>query len=370
MASSVDIGGFCNPQFERVKQVFEENFEQDEELGASLAVFVEGEPAVDIWGGFVDRKQTLPWQEDTITLVFSTSKILLNICILMLIDRGLLNIDDPITTWWPEFGQGGKDAVTLKHVMTHQSEVPGFKEPVAPEVAADFDRVIRTIEQEPAWGEVGTRYFYHPVTYGYILGELVRRVTGDSFDIFYQKELQQPLALDFHFGLTDESEARAAQVVFKPGEREMPPLMQQAFNSFGQLKFNTQEIKRALIPAANGYGNARSIATAGSLLAMDGVQNGKQLLSSETIDLAVTVHYDGLNLMGETMQVGLGFGLPSSDYNIMGEGTFGWGGMGGSVCFMNREKRFSIAYAMNLCGARWDDEKRFLRLAEAFRQCV
>ena len=215
----VDVKGHCTDQFEPLRRAFIDNFSEGREIGASLAVMHKGELALDIWGGYRDRDSKVPWENDTIVNVFSTGKIVAITCMLILVDRKLIQLDNPVAIYWPEFAEGGKEGVTVREAMTHRALVPGFKPPIGFKTAHNWDQFSTAVAAQEAWFKPGT-LCYHPSTYGVILGELIRRVTGLSIDEFCRHELTGPLDADFQFRLLDRTDVeRTAELIFMDDPR-------------------------------------------------------------------------------------------------------------------------------------------------------
>ena len=223
MAKLVDIQGYCDPRFSAVKEMFTKNFESGSEVGASFAVTLDGEYVVDIWGGYSDKAEIIPWERDTITNVYSTVKVMTALCALILIDRGQLNIDSPVADYWPEFAQGGKDKIIVRWLLNHSAGLSGFDEHLTLEDMYDWERIIHLLERQKPWWEPGTQSGYHMVTFGYLVGELIRRISGKSIGTFFRDEIATPLGADFHIGLAEKHDARVAELI-PPPPLESPPI--------------------------------------------------------------------------------------------------------------------------------------------------
>jgi CubicO group peptidase (beta-lactamase class C family) len=351
----VDIKGHCADQFTPLKDAFRQNFEEGHELGASLCLTLEGETIVDIWGGFSNLERTRPWEEDTIACVFSCTKIPTIICALILIDRGLLALDEPVATYWPEFAQNGKDKISVRQAFTHRARVPSLKDPQPMLIQSDWNRTVELIAAETPWFNEDT-LCYHPHTFGFILGELVSRVSGKSFLDFYNEELVLPMGADFQIGLTDRMDlARVAILLDKGGiPHEEGSLQNEIFRCFYpphdlENPFSNWEIQSLVNPAATGHGNARSLTKFATMLANDGTFEGHSYLSSGIVDQAGSEQYRGIDPMLGDLRLGLGFGLDGSEFTAPTPEAFHWGGYGGSWCFMDPSRRLAGAYVMNNC---------------------
>jgi len=367
VANKVKVQGYCDEKFAAVKETFRKNFESDLEVGASFAATIDGEFVVDIWGGYADAVQTRPWERDTIVNVYSTTKVMTAICALMLVDRGLLDLDAPVAKYWPEFAQAGKENIPVQYVLSHQSGVSGFDEMVTVEALYDWDRMVKLIEkQKPLW-EPGKHCGYHAMTFGYLIGEVVRRITKKTLGTFFREEVAIPLNADFHIGLSKEHDRHVGEMipppVLKPGDPGYidPELMSEISIKSLQPPLNVDQAMRsrdrawreAEIPSVNGHGNARSVARVGAAMACGGELDGVRLLSLPTIEKAIEEQCHDTDLvMNMPIRYGLGFGLVSKEMPIgPNPRTFYWGGWGGSVVVMDLDARLSWAYVMNKMSA-------------------
>ncbi len=343
-----EVHGFCDERFEPLEALFRSNQEQGVDEGASLAVTLDGEFVVDLWGGTTDYEKSEPWVEDSLVFVFSTSKVMLNIAVLLLYDRGLLDLDAPIVEHWPEFGQKGKDAVTARQIFTHKSGLPGFGQQIGWAEIHDWDHIIGVLEQAEPWYEPGTVAHYHPITYGFLLGELVHRVSGISFAEFFHQEIAAPMGADFHFGLSSpEDQARVAQL-WPPDPETMPEEIQNpVMTELEEGLWVVPERMAAVLPSTGGIGNGRSIARICSMMAMGGELEGRRYLSRATIDEAGTEQsYDDDPMLG-WCRYGLGFGLDSDSFPGPTPTTMHWGGYGGSLATMDPASGISVGFAPN-----------------------
>ncbi|MCP5042375.1 MAG: beta-lactamase family protein [bacterium] len=353
----MDVKGFCMDRFQPVRNAFVANFDQGKEVGASVAVTLDGEPVVDLWAGDADPRGN-PWQEDTIVNVYSTTKTMAATCLLMLADRGEVDLDAPVSKYWPEFAQNGKEGVLVKHFMSHNSGVSGF-DPAIKDAAQlyDWDAVCAGLAAQPPWWEPGTASGYHAMTQGYLLGEVARRVTGKSIGTFFREEIAEPLGADFHIGLDAKHDARVGELI--PPEKPPASAGQMAPDSVAAKTFNSCEIsgrepqttgwRRAEIPAAGGIGNARAVARVHSALACGGEVDGVRLMSSASVERVMEEQSNGPDLvMGVPMRFGMGFGLNNTTMPISpNPRAFFWGGWGGSLAITDLDARVSIAYVMN-----------------------
>jgi CubicO group peptidase (beta-lactamase class C family) len=376
MSKPIEIHGYCDPRFSAVKDAFAGNFNAGLEVGASFAVTIDGEYVVDLWGGYANVAQTTPWERDTITNVYSTTKVMTALCALILVDRGQLDLDAPVAYYWPEFAQAGKEKIIVRWLLSHSAGLSGFDEPLPLEALYDWDRITKVLERQGPWWEPGTRSGYHMVTFGYLVGELVRRISGKSLGAFFREEVAVPLGADFHIGLAEEHEARVAELI-PPPPVEFPPIdpnsiaARTAFNPPIMPGYSDRAWRAAEIPSSNGHGNARSAARVGSLLACGGELDGLRLLSQATIDRAVEEQSTGIDLMmGVPMRWGLGFGLANEKLHYLNPRAFYWGGYGGSWLEMDPDAGMCFAYVMNKLEIAPDGDKRMLALRNALLSCM
>ncbi|MDH6515355.1 CubicO group peptidase (beta-lactamase class C family) [Streptomyces sp. SAI-135] len=317
------------------------------DVGGSVAVLVGGEAVVDVWGGFADAGRTVPWERDTITNVFSTTKTMTALCALILADRGDLDPDAPVARYWPEFAAAGKEKVLVRHVLSHTAGLPHWEGPV--EEIYDWPAVTaRLAAQAPLW-EPGTAAGYHSLTQGFLVGEVVRRVTGLTVGEFLAREVTGPLGADFHIGLAAEHDHRVARTLPPPGRDEDytagaadpgPDATPSSGTAFRVRDANSEAWRRGQIPAASGFGNARSVALVQSALACAGTVRGVRLLSEAGAARAREEQFSGEDrVIGMTQSYGLGYGL----FGTM----LGWGGWGGSLVMIDPDARMVVAYATN-----------------------
>ena len=381
MVDQLTINGKCDEKFAQVRDAFAANFESGKEVGASFSATVEGETVVDLWGGYTDARTASLWERDTIANVWSTTKIMTSTCAHMLVDRGLLEIDKPVSSYWPEFGQAGKENIPVRYILTHQSGVSSVEEPLPIETFYDWDLMVAKLAaQKPLW-EPGTRHGYHALSFGYLVGELVRRITGKTLGQFFREEVAQPLGADFHIGLAPEDHARAATMI---APSQLPPPDAPAISSGDTLETklrklmsnppisgrlaNKTEWRSAEIPAANGHGNARSVARVLAVLACGGQLDGVRLMSTSTIESAIEEQVYGPDLvLGSPMRWGLGFMLVSKHLPVSpNPRAFGHGGWGGSLGIADMDARASWAYVMNKMDTGTTGDIRAGRLGKAF----
>ena len=379
----MDIHGHCDERFARVLDVFERNFTEHGDVGACFAVTVEGDFVVDIWGGHRDAAKTEPWAEDTIVCVYSSTKTMTFLCALLLADRGEIDLYAPVTRYWPEFGQNGKEATQVRHFLSHTSALPGFDPTVKGNEVYDWDFCIRNLERQTPWWEIGTRSGYHAATQGFLIGEVVRRVTGQSIGTFFREEIAEPLGADFHIGVDPRHFHRIGDMV----PSEMPP--DPSENPFVDVQpgsivdrigksmemdenaVATAEWRQAEIPAANGHGNARSIVRAQTPLANGGHAFGVDLLSAAGCEriLDEQIH-DVDHLFGFPLKFGMGYAFGTDDRLAPAETSMFWGGAGGSSVVLDLGHRMCQSYVMNLMSNSIFADTRSVDLGKAVYDCL
>lgn len=358
-----EIQGTCDDRFEQLRSTFESSLTSGLDVGASVAVTIGGELVVDLWGGTTDMAsgaKDVPWERDTIINVYSTTKTQTALCVLMLADRGALDLDAPVATYWPEFAVNGKAGVLVRHVMSHNAGLSGWQEPMAPEDLYDWDLATSRLAAQAPWWKPGTASGYHAVTQGYLLGEIVRRVTGETIGSFFAREVAKPLDADFHIGTGPEHDGRVALVI------PPPPLAAQMAamdpNSIAMRTFTnplldaaaswTEPWRRAEIPAAGGTGNARSVAMVQSVVAGGGETRGVRLLSEQMVDRIFEEQSHTIDLvLGQPIRFGIGYGLVSDTAPLSpsARACF-WGGWGGSIHVVDVDQKMVVSYAMNKMG--------------------
>ncbi|MGW6518215.1 serine hydrolase domain-containing protein [Streptomyces sp. NPDC054950] len=356
-----DISGVCDDRFADLRALFARNIDAGDELGGSLAVDVGGVPLVDIWGGWTDGQRTRPWQRDTLTNVWSCTKTVTALAALLLVERGLLDVDAPVARYWPEFAAAGKEDVRVRHVLSHTSGVPGWEQPITIEDVYDPRSAAARLAEQVPWWTPGTASGYHLLNYGHLVGELIRRVDGRTLGRFVAEEIAGPLGADFHIGLPDTEVDRVADVVppqgasLDPAAPDPDHIRLRTFTGplVGPRDSLTPAWRRAEIGAANGHGNARSLARIQSVVACGGAVDGVRLLSPETIALIFRPQSNGPDLvLGAPLRFGIGYGLPSPSVPYIPQGRVCfWPGFGGSIVVADTERRTTISYVMNKMGA-------------------
>jgi CubicO group peptidase (beta-lactamase class C family) len=374
----VDISGRCADSFGAVKDAFAENFAVEGDVGASVAVTKGDELVVDLWGGSQDEAGAVPWQEDTIINVFSTTKTMTCLSALVLASRGLLDVDAPVSTYWPEFAAAGKEAsVLVRHLLSHTAGLPGWDVRLDGTDLYDWDKVTGLLAEQAPWWQPGSKSGYHGISQGNLVGEVVRRIDGRTVGRFFAEEIAQPLGADFHIGLGPEHDSRVALVippVVLPvgggGQAEIPrdSIPYRAANP-RLVAEQSWEIpwRRAEIPAAGGHGNARSVALAQCAVSARGSARGVELLSRDVIDRIFDVQAAGRDLvLGIGVTFGVGYGLNSPRAPIApNEHVCYWGGWGGSLVVNDVDAGFTMAYVMNRMGQGTVGDDRAHRILRA-----
>jgi CubicO group peptidase (beta-lactamase class C family) len=372
------VGGFTKDRFAAVREGFAANFASGADVGASFAATIEGETVVDIWGGFADEARTRPWVRDTIVNVYSTTKTMTALTALLLADRGELDFDAPVARYWPQFAANGKERVKVSHLMSHAAGLSGWKEPITKEDLYDWDKATALLAAQAPYWEPGTASGYHAMTQGYLVGEVVRRITGRSLGTVFREEIAEPLGADFFIGLPASEDAQVADLIPPPpgsGISDGPQSELSANMSTNPpvdpLETRTRAWRAAEIPAANGHGNARSIAEIHAVLANGGVAKGKRILSEAGCRKALEVQIEGTDLiLNMPVRFGMGFGLPGSMVPLPNPNTLYWGGYGGSLAIIDMDARTTFAYAMTKMAPTTTGDMRAMGLVMAMWQAM
>ena len=364
----IRIEGECDPRFLAVKQAFAENFVSRAELGAALCVMIDGRSVVDLWGGHVDKLRTRPWAPDTLVNVYSTTKGVTALCAHRLVDEGRLDLDAPVARYWPAFAQNGKQRVLVRHLLNHQAGLPAIRKPLPGEALFDWTAMTDALAAEEPWWEPGTAHGYHAMTFGWLVGEVVRQVAGKTIGAYFRDELATPLGLDFHIGLPEKDWARVAGLrpapPPNPGDRTLlfeiiakpDGMTAKAFvNPLTGLMpglVSSPEWRRAELPAMNGHATARAVARIYGALATDGRLDGTRVLSPEGIERARKEQTNGRDrVLLEHTRFSAGFMLPVPGATFgPNPRAFGHPGMGGSLGFADPEARLAFGYTMNKMG--------------------
>jgi len=343
-----DIHGFCDERFLPFKDAFNANFDAGLEIGSSLAVTHRGKVVVDLWAGFADAGRTVPWQRDTIVPVASTTKIILGIGVLVALDRGLLDLGQLVAHYWPEFAQGGKEAVTVRDAITHQAGVPGLDPPMTSAAFCDWAQAAARVAAEPHWFGGARKICYHAITYGFLVGELIRRADGRGPRQFLNEEVLAKTGADFLLGLSSYDQlGRMARPEMPPGGFDMDGMAGKLLNAVDQSDAFSWARACAENPGGTGFGNGRSIALACGIVGNNGVWDGQRILSPEIIALAGTEQAYGPDPYLGKIRWGIGFGLDSREFPAPTPTSMHWGGFGGSWGLMDPRAGISLGYTPN-----------------------
>ena len=381
------IHGTVSKSFERVRDAFEANFNEGGEVGAAFCLHVKSRKVADLWGGVTDVKGKT-WKENTPALVFSATKGATAICALMLVDQKRLDIDAPVAQYWPEFAAGGKADIPVRMLLNHRAGLPVVDAQLTrAEVLAVTPIVDALAKQTPVWPP-GSRHGYHALTYGWLVGELVRRITGKSIGQFFNDEVAEPLGLDFWIGLPADVEPRVARLVNAPPPTDPAILAQMAAlfgpdslagralslngamaGAPGESIFNLPEVRRSEIPAANGITTARSLSRL--YAACIGTVKGTRLFGKRTLDKALQIQSDAPDaVLGLRTTFGLGFMRTGPEIQMLGPNSFGHAGAGGSLGFGDFDSGVAFGYVMNQMGSGLLIDPRAARLIGAVRDSL
>ncbi|WP_405926737.1 serine hydrolase domain-containing protein [Streptomyces sp. NBC_00035] len=376
------VQGHCDTRFSAVRTAFEENFSDRGELGAAVTVTLDGESVVDLWGGWADAARTRPWERETLVNVWSTSKGPTALCAHILADRGLLDFDAPVAAYWPEFAAAGKESVLVRHLLSHRAGLSGPREPHTLAQLLDWELTVERLAAQEPWWEPGSRSGYHAITFGHLVGEVVRRVSGLLPGAFLEREVTGPLGIDFTIGLPEKESGRAAELVHPRAAptseqaavyAQLAPAALAALTNpiVGATEANTPQWRAAEIPAANGHGTARAIAALYGIFAGRGSYGSREVLSPHAAervregqgscrDLVL-----GAGFEHET-EIGLGLWLsgPNGSYGPNPR-AFGHDGFGGSCGLADPEAGISLGYVMNRMGPHIADDPRKMALVDA-----
>jgi CubicO group peptidase (beta-lactamase class C family) len=360
------ISGACDARFARVRDEFERNFSERGEVGAGVCVLIEGRAVVDLVGGWTDSRRSRPWQPDTLVNFYSVGKALVGLLALRLVDQGLIGLDDPVASVWPEFAHGDKGMATLRHALCHRAGVPAIRQPLTDADLWEWDRMVAALAASDPWWVPGTRHAYHTNTYGHLIGEVVRRVggatCGDSL-----RALAGSLGADVWFGVPREVHSRCAEIVWDGGTDvdvdfgtlagDQLMTMLSYFNPPGYSSVgvvNTERWRSAEVPSTNGHGTAQGIAR---LYAALTAPHG--LLSASLLAEATSPQSSGFcPVLGEDVTFGLGF-TPTTERRPFGpnRGSFGHFGTGGAVGFADPQAGIAFGYVMNDVIPRWQSTR-------------
>jgi CubicO group peptidase (beta-lactamase class C family) len=373
----------CDPRFTAVKDLFQQSFVSGEEIGAAVCFVVAGRCVIDLWGGYYDLARAREWERDTLVNVYSTTKGMVAVCANQLVERGLLDLEAPVAEYWPEFAAAGKDKTTVRWLLTHQAGLCGIRAPLARNGLYDWDLMCEALAAQEPWWIPGEGHGYHAFTYGFLVGEVLRRVTGETLGTYFRKRVAQPLAADFHIGLAPENDARTSDMYGvhignKPARAPKPddpaPSVSESFAELARrLKdpstmqwaallnppmdrdaVNTRAWRAAEIPAVNGHATARGLARIYGALARGGEIDGVRILKPETIARATTTEVSGPERLfcgAVPMRLGLGFVLSDESHRYArlspNPRAFGHAGGGGSLGMADPDRGIGFGFVMN-----------------------
>jgi len=387
MTKNAPIEGFCLPEFQAVKNAFIHNFEAHGELGASCCLYVRGEKVVDLWGGYADKASTKPWQQNTLSGFYSVGKALVTICVLHACDQYGFGLDTSISEIWPEYAQHGKEKTTLRHILTHSAGMPAIRERLPDDALYDWPLLVSALASQSPYWEPGTEHGYHTNTFGLLVGECVRRMSGLSIGHYLNKFIAQPLKADAYFGLNEADLCRSAELDWPDEEsllasfdfeQNLNPFTQMmlhayanpmGFSSLGVL--NSAGWRQAELPSANGFGSAMGLASIFNALANQGEVDGVRILQPETLKEAYRLQWEGQDkLLNKEMRWGLGFQLTHPN-RLLGPNpnSFGHFGNGGSVAFADPDANVAFAYTLNRIVRSWGSPQN-KALINAIYECV
>jgi CubicO group peptidase (beta-lactamase class C family) len=369
MSSDFTAHGSCHDDFEPLRQAFVDNFVHHDEIGAALCVYQDGECVTDLWAGHADAEIGTPWEADTVTYLFSTTKGLTATCANMLIDRGHLDPEARAARYWPEFAQAGKADVTVAWLLSHRAGLPKLDAPLALDEALLWTPMVDALARQKPWWTPGTAHGYHAQTFGWLIGELVRRIDGRTVGTFLADEVARPLRLDLQIGLPESEHHRLARLVVREapatiGRRaKTTPVTSPAIDPMDPRVYSAE------IPSSNGVGTARSIARLYS--ALIDPPAGIELLSRTTLAAATQEQACGLDrTLQAPTRFGLGYGLPSETFPLFGAASFGHGGKGGSLAFADPECHIALGYTPNHLYTGYSRDPRYDNILGALRHAL
>jgi CubicO group peptidase (beta-lactamase class C family) len=376
----MSISGFCDPKFRAVREAFAANFSDRGEPGGAVAIAIGGRNVVDLWGGHADVAKTKAWERNTLVNFFSVSKALCAICANVLVERELVTLDESVARIWPEFG---KEQITLRHILSHQAGLPAIREPMEDGAMLDWQAMIHALEKQEPWWEPGNGFGYHVNTFGFLVGEIVRRATGLTIGQFVQRIIAGPLGADLYIGLPAREHIRVAEFRWPPVNptADIPPgddMALMRWNTYwnppgfsGAHWINTPAWRIAEIPSTNGHGNARAIARVYSALARFGEIGGVRIIGEETLKHAVVEQSFGIDIVTQrTARFGLGFQLTQAERKLgPNPNSFGHFGAGGSLGFCDPDADLAFGYVTNDMGPRWQNPRN-RALIDAVYACL
>ncbi len=367
---AIHAEGNCDARFRRVKEVFESNLANGLEVGAAVSATIDGKPVVDLWGGNADAAHTRPWKRDTLVNVFSTTKGITAILAHRLVEQGKLDLDTPVARYWPEFAEAGKDKIPVNYLLSHRAGLPAVRKQLPPDGWVNWPVMCTALAAETPWWEPGTRHGYHALSFGYLVGEVIRRITGKTPGTYLRDEIAAPNSLDIHIGVDASFDSRIAELVgakpLPPGAPQSPTAEMASDPASITYKaianpvpvvdpqlVNSRAWRAAEIPAANGHATARDLARLYGALAIGGSLEGRKILTPESIARASSEQAVGFDVvLGAKTRWGLGFALTQAETPLgPNPRTFGHPGAGGSLGFADPDARVGFGYTMNQMGS-------------------
>ncbi len=388
--NKISVNGFCDPAFEKVKQAFLNNFKAKKEIGAAVSVLIEGEKVVDIWAGYSDYKKQKPWQSDTLANIFSATKGVTAICALRLVEQGKLDLDEPVATYWPEFGVNGKEKITVRMLLNHRAGMVAVKKRLPLKSLYNWDFMASSYAAHAPWWEPGKKHGYHAVSYGWLIGQLIYNITGMSVGEYLRKEISQPLDLDLHIGLDENDLKRSAQMIasrtpsiHRDGLRLLWAIISNpgggtasAFTNPWSIVtgVNSRSWRKAELPSANGQSNAGSLARLYGILANGGSEGDIYILSKDTIAMCSEEESHGRDaILKIPTRFSLGFML-SQDFPLGSFGpnrkNFGHPGAGGALGFADIDAKLGFGYVANKMDTYILVDPRAKSIIDAMYSCL
>ncbi|MGB0691900.1 MAG: serine hydrolase domain-containing protein [Pseudomonadales bacterium] len=376
----MEVSGYCDEKFAQVREEFEKNFTERGDVGGSFAATIEGEYVVDLWGGHRNAEKSLPWESDTLVNVYSTTKTMTFLASLILADRGELDLYARVADYWPEFAQNGKQDIRFTHLLSHSAGLAGFSDDFAPEDLFNWDAAVDDLARQAPWWEPGTQSGYHAATQGFLIGEVVRRITGQSFGQWFKQNVAEPLAADFIVGVDPADFPRLADMVPDSSadgsvfdQLDPDSMTRRVFSSALNADVaNSPEWRQAEIPAGNGHGNARSVVKAQSALANDGYAFGQQLLSAAGAEKSREVVLESTDLvLMFPIKFAMGYAYGNEFLPIApNPNSIWWAGLGGSTCVIDKDNRTCFSYVMNQAKSAMVGDERSGSLSRALYQAI
>jgi CubicO group peptidase (beta-lactamase class C family) len=371
---TTEIYGECAPEFTAIKEAFARGFDNGAEIGASVAVTRGEEFVVDLWAGFADEAKTKPFEKNTLLFVASSTKIVTNLCALMLVDQGRLDPEKPVVDYWPGFGKHGKERILVRQIFAHTSGVPAWKPKVPWATMTNWDRAVEVMEEQRLWYEPGTQVCYHAESFGFLAGELIRRVSGLTPGKFLREHIATKIDADIWLGVPESELGNVAPRISAPIRNDTPPAeisrMPEVFDCYEEPMWYPPEAVTAEFPASNCVTTAHALAQIGAIHANHGEFGGHRFLSKATLDFALQEQsYDAdIAVLDEKIRRGFGLGLDSVEFPCASDECLHWGGQGGSLLMMDLASKTSLAYTPNnwvFEGFR--EDPRNVALLDAFR---